>query len=291
MLEVNLLKTLIREIFSRQKTERIPEPTLVMGDPEQVKSYRSAGLENAVMAPVYLFHCAQVCDVIKPGDIVLDLACGPANQLGQIARINPEVQFKGIDLSQEMLLQAASLIKEKNLTNIELVHGSISELSMFEENSIDAVYSTMAIHHLSDSDSLNKMFQEINRVLKPGGGVYLVDFGRLKCEKSIKYFANQYADRQPELFTLDYLNSLRAAFTVRDFRENSEPIRGRAAIYQTFLVPYMIAFKSHNRGDFDKKILSEISQMRTKLPEHHKEDFSNLINFFKHGGLKSSSLL
>jgi len=287
MIEKELIKTLAREVVTRQRTERVPEPELVMNDPEQVKSYRSAGLEDGVMAPVYLFHCSQVCEVIKEGDVVLDLACGPANQLGQIARINPNIQFKGIDLSKEMLTHAEDLVRQQKLQNVELIHGSITELSMLDDQSVDAIYSTMAIHHLPDTTHLKQMFNEINRVLKPDGGLYLVDFGRLKCEKSMNYFAHQYADQQPELFTIDYLNSLKAAFTVNDFKQNSSAISSRASIKHTFLVPYMVAFKSHIRRKYDDKIGNEIIKMKKQLPAYHADDLDNLVNFFKFGGLKS----
>ena len=33
-------------------------------------AYVEAGREHAVMAPVYLFHGANICDVIRPGDTV-----------------------------------------------------------------------------------------------------------------------------------------------------------------------------------------------------------------------------
>ena len=102
--------TLLRERVTLQRSTRTPEPGLVMDDPQQVAAYVEAGREHAVMAPVYLFHGANICEVIRPGDTVLDLACGPANQLAMVARLNPDIQFTGIDLSLPMLQQAEELI-------------------------------------------------------------------------------------------------------------------------------------------------------------------------------------
>ncbi len=48
---------------------------------------------------------------------------------------------------------------------------------------------------------LEQTFQEAARVLKPSGGLYVSDFGRLKSTRSVDYFAYQHQDRQPELFT------------------------------------------------------------------------------------------
>src|SRR5471032_367100 len=84
-----LVQTVLREFLSRQRAPRIPEPRLVMDDEDSVRAYTEAGGETGVMAPVYLYHAANISEVIRPGDTVVDLACGPATQLGLVARINP----------------------------------------------------------------------------------------------------------------------------------------------------------------------------------------------------------
>lgn len=285
-----VLRVLFRELTTSERAPRITEPDLVMDDPEKVAAYTRAGLEDGVMAPVYLFHCAQICEVIRPGDQVLDLACGPANQLAQVARINPETQFVGVDLSVPMLERARALVKQKALTNVDFHLGSITDLSHFPDTSIDAVISTMALHHLPDQAMLQQVFKEVARVIKPGGGIYMVDFGHLRSEASINYFAYQYADRQPELFTLDYLYSLRAAFSLNDFRHAIEPIRQYAQMYSTFLAPYMVAIKSKSRRDVDAGLAMTLKEMKNKLPAYHKIDFKDLRSFFRFGGLHSRAL-
>ena len=242
------------------------------------------------MAPVYLFHCAQISDVIRPGDTALDLACGPATQLAQVARLNPEVRFIGVDLSEEMLARARPHVRELGLANVELRLGSITDLSAFGDASVDAVFSSMALHHLPDQADLRRTFEEAARVLKPDGAVYLVDFGRLRSERSIQYFAYQYADRQPELFTLDYLYSLRAAFSLADFREASQALTGRATLYSTFLAPFMMALKSRSRRPADPRLQARFARIRSELPPHHQVDLRNLVTFFRLGGLRSAYL-
>ena len=101
MLNTALIGTFLREATARERTQRVPEPDLVMDDPEKVAAFTRAGREDGVMAPVYLFHCAQICEVIRPGDRVVDLGCGPGTQLAMVARLNPDAHFLGIDLSAE----------------------------------------------------------------------------------------------------------------------------------------------------------------------------------------------
>ena len=286
-----VLKVILREIVSSRRFDRIPEPDLVMDDPEKVAAYTRAGREDGVMAPVYLFHASHICDVIRPGETVVDLACGPATQLGLVARLNPDINFIGVDLSDPMLEQASAYLAEQGLKNVKTVRGNIDELSMFEDQSVDAVMSTMALHHLPDRESFLKTFSAIKRILRPGGGIYLADFSRLKSMKSINYFAYQYADRQPELFTLDYLYSLKAAFSIDDFRQATDLLAGKAKLYSMFLMPFMVAVKSAvRRPELPLSLRHELRRMREELPEHHKVDISDLIQTFGLDGLRTNLL-
>lgn len=280
-----VLRVAFRELVTRERSPRQAEPGLVMDDPNQVADYVRAGLEGGVMAPVYLFHCANICEVIRPGDRVLDLACGPANQLAMVARLNPDAQFVGADLSEPMLEQAQALINQQGLTNISLHHADITDLSDLADASFDAVVSTMALHHLPDTQALGRAFAEAARVLKPKGGIYVADFGHLKSERSIKYFAHQYEDRQPPLFTVDYLNSLRAAFSVDDFRQASSPLLSGAKLYTTFLFPFMVVIKSPPRRGKDASLVKKLAELKNALPAWHQADFADLRSFFRLGGL------
>ena len=291
MSDISLVKIFIRELFSQSRLERVTEPALVMEDPQQVIEYTTAGLEGGVMAPMYLFHTAQVCEILCPGDNVLDLACGPANQLAQIARLNPGCNFVGLDLSSEMLGKAKCLIQSQGLLNITFAEGSITDLSRYDDKSFDAVMSTMALHHLPDVEALNQTYREACRVLKQGGGVYLADFGRLKRKDSIEYFAHQYQDRQPPLFTVDYLNSLLAAFSLQDFRSAcSQSFGNHATVKSTWCVPYLVVTKTIPRRKLTNELVNGIIRLRNALPPHHKSDLADLLMFTRLGGLSSQAL-
>ena len=287
-----VLKTLARELVSRERSPRRTEPDLVMDDPEKVAAYTRAGREDGVMAPVYLFHCAQVCEVIRPGDTVVDLGCGPATQLAMVARLNPDVRFVGVDLSEEMLERARAYGAEQGLGNVAFQQADVTDLGFLGDASVDAVFSTVALHHLPDVDHLQRTFAEVARVLRPGGGLYLVDFGHLKSEKSIEYFAYQYSDRQPELFTLDYLYSLRAAFPLADFqRLTDRHLAGRARVYSTCLMPFMVVVKSPPRaGEVPQGVRAGLAALRAALPSYHRTDLQDLRTFFRLGGLASPLL-
>ncbi|MCQ1549065.1 MAG: class I SAM-dependent methyltransferase [Candidatus Accumulibacter phosphatis] len=290
MTSLQILKVLVRELITSERAIRIPEPDLVMDRAEQVEAYTTAGAEGGTMAPVYLFHTTQISQVLRPGDTVVDLACGSANQLAQVARLNPDVHFLGIDLSPTMLARARQLTTEKSLANCEFRLASITDLGFLENRSVDAVISTLAFHHLPDAASLQASFREAGRVLKPDGGVYFADLGHLRAEKSIEYFGRQYADRQPEIFTVDYLNSLRAAFSLHDFKLAAQAFGGQLAVMSTFLVPYMIVVKSAARRPPDERLARALRALRQSLPDHHRSDLKDLILFFRAGGLATPYL-
>jgi arsenite methyltransferase len=288
---MSVMITLLRELTTRARSPRIPEPDLVMDDGEKVTAYVQAGREHNVMAPVYLFHVAQICEIVRPHETVIDLGCGPAIQLAMVARLNPRTRFVGLDLSSEMLTRADAYIKEQNLSNVELQQTDIANLKDFRDHGVDAAISTVTLHHLPDFRTLESAFSELRRVLKPEGGLYLVDFGHLRSEKSIQSFAYQYADRQAELFTMDYLYSLRAAFRKEEFRVLHERyLSDRAKLYSTFLIPFMVALKSRPRKDPDEGVIAQLHQMRDQLPDCHKTDLADLRTFFRLGGLRSPLL-
>lgn len=287
-----VIKVFLREASSRKVAFRVPEPDLIMEDAAQVAAFYEAGRENGVMAPVYLFHAAQVCEVVKPGDTVLDLGCGPANQLGIIAQLNPDVHFIGVDLSEEMLAMAKRNLQARGITNVTLQHGDITDLNMFGAASVDGVMSTVVLHHLPNNAALFRCFEELGRVLKPGGGLYLVDFGHLKTEKAIRYFAYQYEERQPMLFTIDYLNSLRAAFELTTWREGwYRYLKNFGKLFSTFVVPYMVVVKSPVRRPLTNDLLKKLNEAYLGMPSYHQADFKDLNVFFRIGGLRTPPIV
>src|SRR4051794_19848060 len=110
MPKLSLLPALCREIFGPRTLPREPEPELVMDREEQVAAYAAAARSDGAMAAAYLFQTARISMVLRGRQSVVDLGCGPATQLAQIATLNPDIQFTGIDLSQRMLDDARSHI-------------------------------------------------------------------------------------------------------------------------------------------------------------------------------------
>lgn len=75
---------------------------------------------------------------------------GQSAGLGLIARLNPDVGFIGVDLSDEMVDMAERNLKALGIANVLLRHGDIADLNPFGAVSADAVMPTVLRHHLPD---------------------------------------------------------------------------------------------------------------------------------------------
>lgn len=282
-----LIPTFLRECLVSRSLPREPEPDLVMDDPHQVAAYVEAGRIDGVMAAAYLFHSARISQVIQGSQTVLDLGCGPATQLAQIAQFNPKISFTGLDLSSNMLADARRHVEALGLENVELRQGDITRLDAFADHSLDAVISTMALHHLPTLEHLEKCFAEVRRVLKPGGALYLTDFGRLKSLYSVIFFAYINARHQPHLFSLDYERSLRAAFLKEDFASLvAKYFPSGVRVESTFKVPFLVIAKTADRS-LPVDLRQHIAALRKSLKPRYRRDLNDLRTFFALGGLKN----
>ncbi|TDR77805.1 ubiquinone/menaquinone biosynthesis C-methylase UbiE [Paludibacterium purpuratum] len=280
-----MIAHLLLEQLPREPLLRVPESDAVMEAPAQVEAFAESGRDQGILAYVYLFHAALSLPVIRPGDLVLDLACGPANQLAQIARLNPESRFIGLDASPRMLDLARDTLARQGVDNVTPSYGDVTCLNNLGPASVDTVLCTMSLHHLPDTEALAQTMREIHRVLKPGGGLFLADFGRLKRQATQRHFAYDRIEQQSQLFTADFLHSMRAAFSLDELRTAIEDAGLAAHGYHTALAPFMMIFRSQPRRVVDRSLTLRLQQAYRRLDRGARRDFDNLARWFGLGGL------
>jgi ubiquinone/menaquinone biosynthesis C-methylase UbiE len=112
---------------------------------------------------------------IQAGHRVLDLGCGTATLAIMVKQTIPAADVIGLDADPQMLSVARSKSARENI-QIQLDEGMTFNLP-YPDASIDRVLSSLMIHHLKTPDK-EKTAREIQRVLKPGGQLHVIDFGR-----------------------------------------------------------------------------------------------------------------
>lgn len=98
---------------------------------------------------------------------LLDVGCGTGALLEQIKSKWPDTRISGVDISGEMVKVASQRLGRTT----EVVVGDAENLP-WEDNSFDAVVSTISFHHYPHPITA---LTEIRRVLKPGGHLLLSD--------------------------------------------------------------------------------------------------------------------
>jgi ubiquinone/menaquinone biosynthesis C-methylase UbiE len=107
---------------------------------------------------------------------LLDIGCGTARMLIEIAGAHPGMKMTGIDVSREMVGRGKRNVAEAGLSDrIALEHLSAEELAFFGDGVFDTVISSGCL-----SAWLNPVVTlgEIFRILKKGGRLLLYDWNR-----------------------------------------------------------------------------------------------------------------
>lgn len=130
-------------------------------EPEQIKSVyrRLAPYYDRTLIPLQLLGSmsyrrrAIEALALEHGDIVLDLGCGTGVNLPLLSKkVGPTGRVIGVDLSTDMLAQAARKVRELELHNVTLVEKDIREYE--PEESVSGVISTYALEMVPEHEEL-----------------------------------------------------------------------------------------------------------------------------------------
>lgn len=120
---------------------------------------------------------------LATGDTALDIGCGTGTlAIAAKKRVGSAGAVFGIDASPAMVARA---MRKSAKADIDVTFtNAVVEALPFPDGRFDVVLSTLMLHHLP-RHARRQCTAEIRRVLKPGGRLLIVDFGRPSAKNGI----------------------------------------------------------------------------------------------------------
>lgn len=130
----------------------------ILADVPGVRQFEERGIRDAEI----------LREFVHPDSVVLDFGCG----IGRVDKyLSPHcMRLCAVDVSDRMLALARKRLA--GTQNIELHRNNGHDLSEFPQGTFDFVFALLVFHHLDKNDAKSYL-QEIFRVLKNDGIVYL----------------------------------------------------------------------------------------------------------------------
>ncbi len=144
---------------------------------------------------------------------VLDVGCGDGATEIFMQEYFPLWKVEGIDTSQRSI-EAANL---RNLSSAKFQFYNGNKIP-FEENQFDVIFIAGVLHHVN-YDLHSSLLKEINRVLKPGGKLFLFEHNPLN--PLTRYLVNTCEfDKDAKLLQAGYSESLLKTNNFKIYKKN-----------------------------------------------------------------------
>jgi ubiquinone/menaquinone biosynthesis C-methylase UbiE len=124
--------------------------------------------EASARSDAHLVRYALAAEWIRPGDKVLDCACGLGYGTAMLAASSTGRHFIGVDIDPQSIAYARDNFADYDTQTVEYRAGSALDLNFIADHSIDMVVTFETIEHLENYPTF---LAEIARVLKPDGRV------------------------------------------------------------------------------------------------------------------------
>jgi ubiquinone/menaquinone biosynthesis C-methylase UbiE len=159
-------------LYGRRSLERIPSQE---GIDDQAAAHAYGRIMRLPhMALLRRFVARRAAALAAAGEAA-DLGCGPGYLTIELTRWSPGLHVTGIDLSDAMLAQAITNARLAGVAHQTDFRTADAAALPFPDACLDLVVSTLSLHHWDDAVPI---FDEIARVLRPGGAFLLFDLRR-----------------------------------------------------------------------------------------------------------------
>lgn len=186
-----------------------------MADPAQARAYAEADFSESNGLFVELFRRLHGGPF---GGRALDLGCGPGDIPIRLTRACPAARIDAVDGAEAMLALARTAVAADAglAARIRWICARIPSAEAMPAAPYDAVLSNSLLHHMADPLDLWRAVREAGR---PGAAVLVMDLARPEDAAGVDRVLAAHAAGAPELLWSDFRNSLFAAYTVAEVRD------------------------------------------------------------------------
>jgi len=184
-----------------------------MNDRAQAEAYAAADFSEPHDA--FVSHFMSRFPDFSGGE-VLDLGCGTADVIIRFANAFPGARITGVDGAQAMLDIGMRDVQKEGLS-----HRIKLNLCRLPDNELpskkyDAVISNSLLHHLSDPLIL---WESVTACARQHAPVFIMDLMRPDSPQEAENMVQLYAADAPPVLKKDFYNSLLAAYTIGEIRQ------------------------------------------------------------------------
>ncbi len=192
--------------------KRIAEPDL-MDTKEQAEAYAGADFSEAHDSFVTNF-ISRFPDFLS-GD-VLDLGCGTADVVIRFAQAFPNTHITGVDGAQAMLDIGLRDLEKAGFSHRITLRKCLLPDKELSSRKFDAVISNSLLHHLGNPLII---WDIIDMCSKEGAPLFVMDLLRPDRPDMAGELVQRYAGDAPPVLQKDFYNSLLAAYSADEIRE------------------------------------------------------------------------
>lgn len=181
-------------------------------EPEVMDTWLEATAYDAMdFLGVNTLFAAEAIELDPNAVKILDAGTGTARIPILMCQERSQYLITAVDLAQSMLIIGRSNVESAQLTQRIRLERVDTKRMPYPDLEYDMVISNSLVHHLPDPLSF---FQEVKRLIKPGGAILIRDLIRPETNEQIEdllsQFARNYDSHQQALFR----DSLKAALTL-----------------------------------------------------------------------------
>ncbi len=192
------------------RMDRVLEPEIMDGEAEAA-AYARADFSDSNQAYVQDV-VSSFLNLVQ----VVDLGCGPGDIALRLSRAAATARITGVDASPAMLAIARAALRSAGLeSRVGFLDGRLPGVAL-PDGSFDLVLSKDMLHHLPDPQVL---WGEVRRLGRAGAAVCVMDLCRPSSTAAAQEIVERVSGAEHPLLKTDFYNSLCAAFTADEVRE------------------------------------------------------------------------